>query len=413
MTETVACALKPQALTLDEAVTGLRDAVQPIAETEQVALAEALGRVLAEPVISAIDVPPWDNSAMDGYAIRHADLAATGGCLPVAQRIPAGAVGQPLAPGTAVRILTGAPIPEGADTVVIQEVCSESSGQVQIPLDVAGGANVRRRGEDIRAGSTVLVAGTRLLPQHLGLVASVGWTSLRVYRRLRVAILATGDELVEPGTPLQPGQIYNSNRYTLRGLLQGWGCEVLDTGIVPDDLESTVAVLSQAATQADLIITSGGASVGEEDHLKPAVERLGRLDFSQIRIRPGKPVAFGTIGQTPILGCPGNPVSLFVAALLFARPLIRRRQGIIPDPDPHLLPVRAAFDWPRPDSRTEFHRARLLRLESGELAAEIYPSRSSAVLSSVVWAEGLVRLEPSRVLRRGDWVEFLPFTELM
>lgn len=411
MSET-SCPSKPKALTLDQAVSWLTQAVQPLAETETIALDEALGRVLAEPVVSAIDVPPWDNSAMDGYAIRVSDLAASGGRLPIAQRIPAGHMGEPLAPGTAARILTGAPIPEGADTVVIQEVCRASAGEVEIPLDVQAGANIRRRGEDIRAGSTVIAVGTRLAPQHLGLAASVGCSALRVYRRLRVAILTTGDELVEPGTPLQSGQIYNSNRPLLAGLLRNWGCEVLDLGIVRDELKATVAALHQAA-EADLIIASGGASVGDKDHLKPAVEQLGQLEFSEIKIRPGKPVAFGRVGQTPILGCPGNPVSLFVTALLVARPLIRRLQGIDPDQPLRLLPVRAAFAWPKPDRRLEFHRARLIRLEDGELAAEVYPSRSSAALSSVVWADGFVQLEPERVLQCGDRVEFLPFAELL
>ncbi|QIK38878.1 molybdopterin molybdotransferase MoeA [Caldichromatium japonicum] len=406
------CTSKPKALTLDQAVARLIQAVQPLTETETVALADALGRVLAEPVRSAIDVPPWDNSAMDGYTIRISDLAASGGCLPIAQRIPAGHMGEPLALGTAARIFTGAPIPDGADTVVIQEVCRESAGEVQIPLDIQVGANIRRRGEDIREGSTVLAAGTRLSPQHLGLAASIGCSALQVYRRLRVAILTTGDEIVEPGVPLQQGQIYNSNWYLLAGLLRHWGCEVLDLGIVHDDLGATVAALNQAS-KADLIIASGGASVGDKDHLRPAVEQLGQLEFSEIRIRPGKPVAFGRVGQTPILGCPGNPVSLFVTALLFARPLIRRLQGIDPDHPPRLLPVRAAFDWPKPDRRMEFHRARLVRLEDGELGVEVYPSRSSAVLSSVVWADGFVQLEPERVLQRGDRVEFLPFSELL
>lgn len=400
-------------LTRDEAVAFLTARVSPIDGTETLALDVALGRVLAEPVMSLIDVPGWDNSAMDGYAIRHADLAAHEGRLPVAQRIPAGAVGEPLAPGTAARIFTGAPMPERADTVVVQEVCEASDGQVRIPLDVKAGANVRRTGEDIRTGAEVIAAGTRLTPAHLGLAASVGVARLVVRRRLRVAMLSSGDELVLPGEPLGPGQIYNSNRSMLMGLLQSWGCEVVELGIVADDLESTVAAMARGAREADLIIASGGVSVGEEDHIKPAVERLGRLELHQVKIRPGKPLAFGEVQGTPLLGCPGNPVSLFVTAVLFARPLIRRMQGIAGELDVRPLQVRAGFDWPRPDKRLEFQRARLERGADGELEVAVYPSRSSAVLSSVAWADGLVQLQPGRVVERGDPVEFLPFGELL
>ncbi|MGQ9660405.1 MAG: molybdopterin molybdotransferase MoeA [Thermochromatium sp.] len=410
------CAPAPaggKTLTKDEAVALLTARVSSIDGAETLALEAALGRVLAEPVVSTIDVPGWDNSAMDGYAIRHADLAAQGGRLPVAQRIVAGAVGEPLAPGTAARIFTGAPLPAGADTVAIQEVCEVSDGQVRIPLDIPVGANVRRAGEDIRAGSEVIAAGTRLTPAHLGLAASVGVAKLVVRRRLRVAMLSSGDELVTPGQPLGPGQIYNSNRFTLLGLLQTWGCEVVDLGIVADELEATVAVLEQAARAADLIITSGGVSVGEEDHLKPAIERLGRLELHQVKIRPGKPLAFGEVRGTPLLGCPGNPVSLFVTAVLFARPLIWRMQGITGRLEVPPLQVRAGFDWPCPDKRLEFQRARLERGADGELEVAVYPSRSSAVLSSVAWADGLVQLQPGQVIQRGDPVEFLPFSEFL
>jgi molybdopterin molybdotransferase len=402
-----------KALTKDEAVAFLTARVSPIDGTETLALEATLGRVLAEPVMSTIDVPGWDNSAMDGYAIRYVDLPAQDGRLPVAQRIPAGAVGAPLATGTAARIFTGAPVPEGADTVVVQEVCEECGGQVRIPLDVKPGANIRRVGEDIRAGAEVIAAGTRLTPAHLGLAASVGVAQLVVRRRLRVAMLSSGDELVLPGQPLGPGRIYNSNRFMLMGLLHAWGCEVVDLGIVADDLESTVAAMARGAREADLIVASGGVSVGEEDHIKPAVERLGRLELHQVKIRPGKPLAFGEVQGTPLLGCPGNPVSLFVTAVLFARPLIRRMQGVAGELDVRPLQIRAGFDWPRPDKRLEFQRARLERGTDGELEAVVYPSRSSAVLSSVAWADGLVQLQPGQVVERGDWVEFLPLSELL
>jgi molybdopterin molybdotransferase len=350
---------------------------------------------------------------MDGYAIRHADLAAHGGQLRVAQRIPAGATGHPLAPGTAARIFTGAPVPEGADTVVIQEVCEQEAGQVRIPLDCQYGANIRLAGEDIQTGAEVIAAGTRLAPQHLGLAASVGVAHLQVYRRLRVAVLVSGDELAMPGEPLGPGQIYNSNRFILCGLLQGLGCEVLDLGIIADTLDATTAALARGAREADLIVTSGGVSVGEEDHLKPAVEQLGALDLWNIAIRPGKPVAFGRVAGTPFFGSPGNPVSLFVTFCLFARPIVLRRQGVVGDLSPLTFKVRAGFDWPRSDRRTEFHRARLQTGADGAPELAVFPSRSSAALSSVAWAEGFVEIPPGRVIRRGEPVDFIPFASLL
>ncbi len=399
-------------LSKQEAIEVLLTRVRPIADIESILTESGLGRVLATPVTSTIPVPGWDNSAMDGYAIRHADLAAQDGRLRVTQRIPAGTAGTPLEPGTAARIFTGAPVPAGADTVVIQEVCTRTGETVVIPLDAKAGANIRRAGEDIQAGARVIAAGTRLAPQHLGLAASVGVAELQVYRRLRVAILASGDELAMPGALLGPGQIYNSNRFTLRGLLQGLGCEILDLGIVADTLEDTIEALRRGAAAADLIVASGGVSVGEEDHLKPAVERLGRLDLWNIAMRPGKPVAFGRVGATPFFGSPGNPVSLFVTCCLFARPLILHLQGMTGDLTPRTLKLRAGFDWPKPDRRTEFHRARLETGADGELELAVYPTRSSAVLSSVAWAEGLIEIAPGQVIRRGDRVDFIPFANL-
>ncbi|NEV62034.1 gephyrin-like molybdotransferase Glp [Thiorhodococcus minor] len=409
------CAPPPQhrkSFSKDEAIAFLRSRVEPLRDTQQVATEQALGRVLAEPVTSRIQVPGWDNSAMDGYAVRHADLAACKGRLRVAQRIPAGSTGQPLEPKTAARIFTGAPVPQGADTVVIQEICEPSAGEVAIPLDCKPGANIRRAGEDIQTGATVIASGVKLRPQHLGLAASVGVDALRVYQRLKVAIFSSGDELVMPGQPLADGQIYNSNRFSLMGLLRGWGCEVIDLGIVEDSLEATVEALSRGAAQADLIIASGGVSVGEEDHIKPAVERLGTLDLCQVAIRPGKPVAFGWVEGTPFFGSPGNPVSLFVTLCLFARPLVRRMQGIEQDREPHSLRLPAGFDWPRPDKRMEFHRARLEPGDAGTLAVAVYPSRSSAALSSVAWADGFAQLHPGEVIARGDPIDFIPFAEL-
>ena len=399
-------------LTKEEAIDFLLARVAPIQDSERVRIEDGLGRVLADAVTSPIDVPGWDNSAMDGYAIRHADLAALGGRLPVSQRIPAGSVGTPLEPGTAARIFTGAPVPAGADTVVIQEVCTREGDLVTIPLDAKAGANIRRAGEDIRRGAEVIAPGTWLAPAHLGLAASVGVAELRVQRRLRVAILASGDELATPGEPLGPGQLYNSNRYTLKGLLQGLGCEVIDLGIVADTLDATLAALALGARAADLIVASGGVSVGEEDHLKPAVEQLGTLELWNIAMRPGKPVAFGRIGETPFFGSPGNPVSLFVTFCLFARPIILTLQGVSGNVRPRTFQIRAGFDWPKPDKRTEFHRARLQSGADGELEVAVYPSRSSAVLSSVAWAEGLVEIAPGQVIARGEAVRFIPFANL-
>lgn len=408
------CETSHSPLSVEEALELLLSQSRPIGDSESAPTLSGRGRILAEPVVSTIDVLGWDNSAMDGYAVRTADLAASGGRLPVSQRIPAGVAGPPLEPGTAARIFTGAPVPAGADTVVIQESCTADGGLVRIPLDVEVGANIRRAGEDIAAGSQVIPAGTRLEAQHLGLAASVNATELTVYRRLRVAVFSSGDELVMPGTLLGPGQIYNSNRFTLNGLLEDLGCEVLDLGIVGDTLDATMVALADAAERSDLVVASGGVSVGEEDHVKPAVERLGSLDLWQIAMRPGKPLAFGHIGavRTPFIGCPGNPVSLFVTFCLFARPFIRRMQGIAGPLRPATVTAEAGFAWPRPVKRREFQRARLEPDEDGRPQVTLYPSRSSAVLSSVAWANGLAVIPKNRAIKKGDPIEFIPFSEL-
>ena len=400
-------------LNYEAAVEQLVGAAEPLRDRCTLGLRDALGSVLAEPVISTIYVPGWDYSAMDGYAVRSGDCTVPGAQLPVSQRVPAGVSPQPLAVGSAARIFTGAPIPEGADAVVMQEECMAiDGGAVQIGVAVPPGANIRRRGEDITAGGEVVPAGTRLQPQHLGLAAAVGVAQLRVCRRPRVALFASGDELVMPGNPLSPGKIYNSNLFTATALLQALGCEVVELGIVEDTLEATVQALRQGAAEADLVLASGGVSVGEEDHVKPAVEALGSLEMWNIAIRPGKPVAFGHVDGTAFIGSPGNPVSLFVTFLLFVRPFILRMQG---RSDWRLRPLlgKADFDWPRPDKRREFHRARLSFDDGGTARISVHPSRSSGVLSSVTWANGLAIIPERRVIQPGDDVAFLPFCELL
>ena len=404
---------RPPLLSLDDALQRLLQGVagHAITEPETVSTFDGLGRVLAVEVRSALDVPSADNSAMDGYALRAADAAA-GALLPVTQRIPAGVVGQPLAPHTAARIFTGAQIPAGADAVLMQEqteaVPGEGLGAVRVRETPAPGEWIRRRGEDVRAGDVVLASGTRLTPQALGLAASVGAATLQVLRRPRVALLSTGDELVMPGEPLKPGAIYNSNRFMLRALLQAAGCECIDLGIVPDQLQATRDALRQAAQGHDLILSSGGVSVGEEDHLKPAVMAEGRLALWQIAIKPGKPLAFGAVGEALFVGLPGNPVSSFVTFLLCVSPLLRALQGAEAAPLVG-LPLRADFDGPKADKRREFLRVRLN--EAGGLA--LFRNQSSGVLTSAVWADGLVDNPPGQVIRAGDTVRFLPLASLL
>ena len=400
-------------MSLEQAQEVLLSHAPVIDGTQRAALAAALGRVLAEPVTSAIDMPPWDNSAMDGYAVNTADLPAAGTRLPISQRIPAGASGAPLAADTAARIFTGAPLPAHADAVVIQEFCTADGDGVIVNRVPEPGANIRRAGEDTRAGEQVLAAGTRLEPQHLGLAASVGAAELTVRRRMKVALFSSGDELVMPGRSLAPGQIYNSNEFTLEALLNKIGCEVVKLGIVEDSFEATRAALLQAAQQADLIMTSGGVSVGEEDHIKPAVESLGSLDMWKVAIRPGKPLAFGHIDGVPFIGTPGNPVSLFVTYCLFARPFILKSLGVSEGLEPRAVTARLDFDWPHPDKRREFARARLELDEAGEARVQVFRSRSSGVLSSLAWANGLAVLPEGVPLKRGDRVKFLTFNELL
>lgn len=402
----------PPPLTLDEAQARLLAAVQPLGLTETVSTFDGLGRVLAADVVSLVDVPPADNSAMDGYALRCADVPAAGTVLPVSQRIPAGVVGSALQPGTAARIFTGALVPAGADAVVMQELCEAVEGGVRVNTLPLPGQAIRRRGEDMAQGDVVVARGTRLTPQALGLAATAGAASLTVARRPRVALFSTGDELAMPGEALKPGAIYNSNRFTLRALIQSLGCDCVDLGIVPDRLDATRDALRRAAQAADVIVTSGGVSVGEEDHLKPAVQAEGTQDLWQMLIKPGKPLAFGSVrraegqGQAWFIGLPGNPVSSFVTFLLAVRPVLLRLQGAT-QWQPMPVPMRADFDWPRADKRREFLRVR--RNASGGL--DLFPNQGSGVLTSVHWADGLVDNPPNRPIHSGDLVSFIPLVE--
>lgn len=398
---------------LDDALVTLLDYAKPLGRTETVSLLHADGRVLARECIAPLDVPAHDNAAMDGWALRAADAAEAGAVLPVSQRIAAGQVGQPLAAGSAARIFTGAPIPAGADAVVQQEDTEtlEGGARVRFLKPAEHGQHVRRAGEDVPRGATVLRAGERLTPAAIGQAASVGLAQLDVAQRPRVALLCSGDELREPGSvppqELPPGALYNSNRFTLHLLLRRLGCEVLDAGHVPDGQAATVQALERAAAGADLIITSGGVSVGEEDHIRAAVQQLGELHFWRLAIKPGKPFAFGRVRGAHFIGLPGNPVSSFVTFLLLVRPFVLRLAGV-EDVQPPAVTLRAAFDW-KAGARREFLRVR--RTAAGEV--ELFPHQGSGVLASLHWADGLLDVPAGQDIVRGSAVRFLPLTELL
>lgn len=407
---------------LEDALAAVLAQAQPLPGAAFVDLLQADGRVLAADCIAPLQVPPLDNSAMDGYAVRSAEVAQAGTALPVSQRIPAGQVGTALQVGTVARIFTGAPLPPGADAIVMQEDCTVlDDGRVRFDAVPQPGQFVRRAGQDIALGSTALQAGLRLTPAALGLAASLGLAQLPVARRPRVALFSTGDELALPGSiapqDLPPGHIFNSNRYVLASLLQRWGCEVVDGGILPDDRAATHAALAQAAQDCDLLVTSAGVSVGEEDHVRPVVEQLGALSLWKIAMKPGKPFAFGHVrrsggdpaaGRAHFIGLPGNPVSSLITALVLLRPFVLALQGAsVVQPPAHWL--TADFEITQRDSRREFLRAR--RNAAGRL--ELFANQNSGVLTSTVWAEGLVDNPAQTLIARGDSVRFLPFSELL
>ena len=407
---------------LEDALAAVLAQAQPLPGAAFVDLLQADGRVLAADCIAPLQVPPLDNSAMDGYAVRSAEVAQAGTALPVSQRIPAGQVGTALQVGTVARIFTGAPLPPGADAIVMQEDCTVlDDGRVRFDAVPQPGQFVRRAGQDIALGSTALQAGLRLTPAALGLAASLGLAQLPVARRPRVALFSTGDELALPGSiapqDLPPGHIFNSNRYVLASLLQRWGCEVVDGGILPDDRAATHAALAQAAQDCDLLVTSAGVSVGEEDHVRPVVEQLGALSLWKIAMKPGKPFAFGHVrrsggdpaaGRAHFIGLPGNPVSSLITALVLLRPFVLALQGAsVVQPPAHWL--TADFEITQRDSRREFLRAR--RNAAGRL--ELFANQNSGVLTSTVWAEGLVDNPAQTLIARGSSVRFLPFSELL
>ncbi|KAA0598773.1 molybdopterin molybdotransferase [Azospirillum lipoferum] len=402
-------------MAVEPALALLAGRVGPVTATETVPLTAALGRVLAADLVAPFNVPPHDNAAVDGYAVFFDDLAAdTPTLLPVTARVAAGQwLGRPAVRGEVVRIFTGAPMPTGMDTVFMQEDCRSDGATVTLPAGIRRGVNRRLAGEDVREGSVVLAAGRRLRPEDIALAASLGHAVLEVRCRLRVAVFSTGDELRQPGQALEPGAVYDANRFALIALLTRLGCAVTDLGILPDRFETIRDALAEAAGSHDALITSGGMSTGEEDHVKPAVEANGRLDFWRLAIKPGRPVALGRVRDAVFIGLPGNPVAVVVTFLRIARPILLRLMGAAGE-TPRPIPVRAVFAHKKKPGRREFLRGSLTRGTDGALEATKYPRDGAGVLSSLVESEGLIEL-PEELARvePGMTVDFLPFKEFL
>ena len=393
-------------LSVDQALASILSKANAVNETERVSLDDASRRILADDIIAGINVPPADNSAMDGYAVNSRDLNLEQTPLPISQRISAGTPPSPLANGTAARIFTGGEIPHGADAVIMQEQCQRQGEQVICPSTVNVGNNIRKRGQDILQGDTIVKQGQRLQPQHIGLLASVGIAQVKVYRKLSVAVLSTGSELVEPGQTLAPGKIYNSNRFLLKSFLNANDIHIIDLKSVADDLDATKAALQQATT-ADCILSTGGVSVGEEDHIKQAVNDLGALNLWRIAMKPGKPLAFGHIGNTPFFGLPGNPVSAFTTFCLFVQPFLQQLQGQkITQANEYSLV--ADFDMKANPIRQEY-----IRIKRQGNTVSAFHNQSSGVLSSTTWADGLAIMAPNQHIVRGETVNVLLFNDLI
>ena len=411
------CDTTPQALlSIDEALELLLNSAKVTRSTQWLGLDDALNKILAVDLYADIFVPGFDNSAMDGYALnlKAEQINISGGTtFKITDRIPAGSTGNTLASGCAARLFTGAPIPKGANTVVMQEECEliENASRIEIYRPIALNENIRPMGNDIQSGDVILSKGKQLQPQDIALAASVGVGKLEVFNKIKVGVFFTGNELIEPGKSLQQGQIFNSNRYALVALLNKLDCEVINLGNIKDTLGATCQALEKLKSSCNLIITTGGVSVGEEDHVKPAVEKLGQLNLWRIKMKPGKPLALGCIGDCAFIGLPGNPVSAMVTFLLFARPFIKKMQGAsnylnIP------FKVAANFDWHRAKPRREFVRVRLERTIT-PMQVNQYPKQGSDVLSSMVWADGLVEIPEEKTFKQGEILNFYPLNEMM
>tara|TARA_R110002074_G_scaffold278847_3_gene450301 strand:- start:13899 stop:15155 length:1257 start_codon:yes stop_codon:yes gene_type:complete len=398
---------------LDDAIEELQAASESLSsakhvKTETIALSDALNRVIAQDLYAQLNVPPADNSAVDGYALRIEDFVSGQNIL-ISQRIPAGQAPQTLEKHTTARIFTGAHIPDGANCVVMQENITLNDAKTHISLSdkLKPGQNIRPKGQDIKNGDCILSKGDVLTPQRLGLIASTGIANIEVFKPLKVAILSTGDELVEPGTDVKEGQIYNSNRYLLSGFLNSLHFDIIDLGLVPDKLDSTLSALEKAASEADVVITTGGASVGEEDYVHTAISQLGNLDFWKVAIKPGKPVMLGRINNTPILGLPGNPGAVFVTFMILARPFLLHKQGVTnTQAKPYSIAIN--FDIKKAGMRREF-----LRVIRNNDMLELHPNQSSGMLSSASWAEGLAVIMEDTAPQKGDLVPFIPFDTLL